>query len=263
LHIVDDPWETGEMLLPTSFGKDKIWERLQGLRTIPEVSQFVIWSGRQEVTKLDKWPVGKLVAVPHTFLVKWEIENPRSLTGFDEVTQEKMTPMITATEAWQFLHNDQPGLFEGATLYYRGKLKPGIYVRAEVIRKPVEVAVEFVVIHQGKIRFIHENIPNMATWAEIHAQLAYEDRRIPPFSCYVDKENLPHYENTLLEFRLVGGMEIPDTTGAFGGAAGGVSPGGYVLPPIVFPKARLAQREVPRRKDRWQAQSTVTQKRTV
>jgi hypothetical protein len=29
LHIADDPWESGEVLLPTAFGKDQIWEHLQ------------------------------------------------------------------------------------------------------------------------------------------------------------------------------------------------------------------------------------------
>jgi hypothetical protein len=38
---------------------------------------------------------------------------------------------------------------------------------------------------------------------------------------------------------LANGVDVPDTTGAFGGAAGGVSPGGYILPPIVFQKAPI------------------------
>jgi hypothetical protein len=40
-----------------------------------------------------------------------------------------------------------------------------------------------------------------------------------------------------LTFRLKDGEEPPDTTGEFGGAAGGKSRDGHVLAPIIFPKA--------------------------
>jgi hypothetical protein len=247
-HIVDDPWETGEILLPSALGKDKIWEHLQSLRAIPSVSQFVVYSGRQDASKLDKWPEGEIVAVPHTFSVTWEIENPKSSTSFDVVIQEEMPPMVTANEAWDRLHTVEPRLFEEAMLDYQGKLRPGLTIRAEIIQKTGEVGVEFEVIRKGKIRFIHEGIPNMATWAEIHAHFAEDDERIPPLNCYIDEENRPHIETTLLKFRLADGVDIPDTTGAFGGAAGGVSPKGCILRPIIFPKPPIYTTGEPR----WQ-----------
>jgi hypothetical protein len=100
--------------------------------------------------------------------------------------------MMTATEAWDILHAIQPRLFEEAQLNFRGKLEPGLTIRAEIVRKQVQAAIEFEVIRKGKI-------PNMATWAEIHAHFAEEDERILPFTCYIDEENRPHMDNTLLE----------------------------------------------------------------
>jgi hypothetical protein len=75
----------------------------------------------------------------------------------------------------------------------------------------------------------------MVTWDEIHAHFSSIDERIPPFECYVNEENAPYYDGTLLLFRLSDGIEIPDTTRGFSGAPGGVSRGGFLLPPIVFP----------------------------
>lgn len=142
--------------MPTAYGKDKIWEHLQTLQPIPDVSQFLIYAGRQDVSKNDKWPVGEIVAVPHTFSVRWEFENPQAASGFDEVVQEKMTPIVTAMEAWGLLHNEVPRLFEEATLDFRGKLRPGLTIKAEIVWKQPRVGVEFEVIRKGKIRFIHE-----------------------------------------------------------------------------------------------------------
>jgi hypothetical protein len=181
LHIEGEPWETAETLLRTSLGKDEIWEHLQSLRAIPYISQFVIWSGRQEITKNDKWPAGEIVAIPQAFAVTWEIENPAEPADLEQIIQEKMTPLISAMEAWQLLHNVQPRLFEGATLNYRGKLRLGLTNRAEVTRRTVEIAVQFEIIRKWTIKFIRQTIPNMATWAEIHTHFAEEDQRIPLF----------------------------------------------------------------------------------
>jgi hypothetical protein len=60
-----------------------------------------------------------------------------------------------------------------------------------------------------------------------------------PYDGYIPEENRPYQDNTLLEFRLADGVEIPDTTEEAGGAAGGVNPRGQVLPPIVFPKPAI------------------------
>jgi hypothetical protein len=82
-------------------------------------------------------------------------------------------------------------------------------------------------------------IPNMTTWAEIHTHFAEGDQRIPPFHCYIDEEKGPHLDNTLLAFRPKDGADVQDTTGAFGRAAGGVSPKGNILPPIMFPRPSI------------------------
>jgi hypothetical protein len=238
LHIADDPWESGEVILPTPFGKTQIWEYLQMLHSIPDISQFQIIAGRQEITKNDKWPAGKIDAIPHTFPVTWRIEKPQETDGFVEVIQEKMTQLVTVTEAWELLHNQVPGLFEDANLNFRGKLKPYLTINAEIVRRDVRCAVEFEVIKKGTIKYIHEDIPNMATWAEIHAHFMSIDERIPPFECYVNEEKRTHMDQTLLSFRLNIDVEVPDTTRGFGGAAGEVSRGGFLLPPTIFPPAR-------------------------
>jgi hypothetical protein len=128
-----------------------------------------------------------------------------------------------------------PRLFEEANLDFRGTSRPGLTITAEIVRRDVRCAVKFEIIRKGKIKFIHEQIPNMATWAEIRAHFASIDERIPSLSYYGDEENRPHMNNALLAFRLVEGIEVPDTSGGFGGTAGGVNRGGYVLPPIIFP----------------------------
>jgi hypothetical protein len=204
------------------------------LHPIPDLSQVQVIVGRQVITG-DKWPAGKIEAVPVTFPVAWRIEMPQESSGILEVTQDKMSPMITATEAWFQMHSLVPRLYEDANLDFRGELKPGLVISAEIIRVNVRSAVEFVVIRTGAICYIHEVIRNMVTWAEIHAHFSSFDKRIPPFECYLNDENRPYYSETKLSFRLAKGVEIPYTTREFGGAAGGVSQGGFLLPPITFP----------------------------
>jgi hypothetical protein len=143
--------------------------------------------------------------------------------------------MVTATEAWDILHTTEPGLFEEANLDLRRKLKPGLTIVAEVVRRDVRCAMEFEVIRKGKIKFIHEDIPNVVTWADIHTHFSSIDERIPHFECYINEENRPYPDNPLLSSRLADGIEIPDTTRGYSGAAGGISRGGLVLPPTVFP----------------------------
>jgi hypothetical protein len=169
LYIADEPWESGEILLPKAMGKDQIWEHLQTPHSIPDLSQFQVIPGGQEITKQDKWPAGKIEAFPVTFPVTSRIGMPQEPDGFLEKVQEKMSPMITATEAWQKLHMEIPRLYEEANLNFRGKLKPGLTITAEIVRQNIRCAVEFEVIRKRTISFVHEVIPNMASWAEIHA----------------------------------------------------------------------------------------------
>jgi hypothetical protein len=125
IHIADDPWETGEILLPLALGKAQIWEFLQTQRPIPDISQFQIIAWRQDITKNDRWPGWQIDAIPHTFPVIWRVETPQETEGSMEEIQEKMTPPVTATEAWDILHTTASGLFEEANLDFRGKLRPG------------------------------------------------------------------------------------------------------------------------------------------
>jgi hypothetical protein len=62
------------------------------------------------------------------------------------------------------------------------------------------------------------------------------DKRICPWECYVDEEVRPYFPETMLRFRLKDSGNVPDTTHEFGGVAGGQTPQGYILPPIVFPE---------------------------
>jgi hypothetical protein len=105
--------------------------------------------------------------------------------------------MITATKAWFQLHSLVPRLYEDANLDFRGKLKPGLVITAEIMRVNVTCAVEFEIIRKGTICYIHEVIPNMLTWAEIHAHFSSIDKRIPPFESYLNEENRPYYSETI------------------------------------------------------------------
>jgi hypothetical protein len=65
------------------------------------------------------------------------------------------------------------------------------------------------------IKFIQKGVPNMGILAEIHANFAEEDQRIPSFSCYISSsyiqgENRPYQETKLLEFRLA---DVVDRSG--------------------------------------------------
>jgi hypothetical protein len=234
LHIADDPWESDEIVLQTALGKAKIWEHLQTLHPIPDVSQFRIFVAHLDITNLDKWPPGTIDAVPVKFPVQWKIEMPQQDSGFLEVVQKEMTPLITATEAWQQLHHMVSRLYEDASLDYVGKLKPGVVITASIIRADVKLAVTFEIFGKGSITY-RQTIPNMETWENIHAHYVSFDRRIPPYSCYIEEENRAYYPETSIVFRLKDGVDVPDTTGECGGASGGSSREGHYLPPIVFP----------------------------
>jgi hypothetical protein len=240
LHIADDPLETDEVILPTSLKKAEIWEHLQAMYStlIPDLSQFNIFVGHLDITKNDKWPPGTIDAIPVRFPVQWKIEMPQEASGFLEVVQKEMTPLVTAMEAWQQLHHTVPRLYEEASLDYVGKLKPGAIITASIIRAEVQLAITFELYKKATITY-HQHVPNMETWASIHAHFANFDTRIPPYSCYIEEENRPYYPETTITFRLKEGEEPPDTTGGSGGAAGGLSREGYYLPPIVFPAPKI------------------------
>jgi hypothetical protein len=61
----------------------------------------------------------------HLFI---RIERPQEPEGYVEIVQERMSPMVTATESCDILHTTEPGLFEEANLDFRGKLKPGLII---------------------------------------------------------------------------------------------------------------------------------------
>jgi hypothetical protein len=126
-------------------------------------------------------------------------------------------------------------LVEDPVINYRGFLKPGPTLSAEIQRENVRVSVSFEVIREGCITFIHEVIPNMTPWRDIHEFYSNMDHRICPWESYIDEELRPHHSETTLRFRLNKSLEIPDTTRQFGGVSGGLTPSGVVLPPIVFP----------------------------
>jgi hypothetical protein len=74
---------------------------------------------------------------------------PQESDGILEVSQGKMTPIITATEAWDRLDAEVPRLYEDANLDFRGKLRPGLTITAEIIRQNVRCAVEFEAIRKS------------------------------------------------------------------------------------------------------------------
>jgi hypothetical protein len=150
------------------------------METLPDLSQFVISSWSPDISKLDRWPCGQIVAVPHTFPVTWKIENPA--TGFVEVTQEKMTPLISVQSAWKLLHNDVLKLFEKARFNYHGKLCPGQTIQADIVREQADVTVRLEICQKGSISFYYERIQNMVSWSDLHAHCSEIDKRIPPYT---------------------------------------------------------------------------------
>jgi hypothetical protein len=175
LHIADAPLETGEILLPATLTKQQIWEHLQTLHVIPDISQLGLPDSQIDITKLDKWPSGEIVAIPHTFPVTWEIEDPTG--GSKTVVQETMRQLINVAEAWKLLYNEYPSLFQDLTFNYRGKLRPGQTIRAEIIRREVEVAVRLQAKNKGTITFSHERVPNLTPWKAAHANFPLVDNR--------------------------------------------------------------------------------------
>jgi hypothetical protein len=238
LFIAEDPWESGEVILPSSYDKAQIWAHLQSLHPVPDVSQFQVVCDRKEISKDIMWPAGKIEAVPFKFPVLWHIESPQSPDDFLSLKQDDMTPLLTA-QAWEQLRQNVPNLVENPILDYRGFLKPGLTITAEIQRENVWVSVSFELIREGCITFVHEAFSNMATWREIHGHYSSIDHHICPWENYIDEELRPYYRETPLRFRLNKSVEVPDTTSEFGGVSGGLTPLGNVLPPIVFPKPAI------------------------
>jgi hypothetical protein len=236
LFIADEPWESGEVILPREYGKEQIWAHLQTLHPISDVTQFQVVANRKEISGEKFWPAGHIEAIPVKFPVSWHIENPRSPNGVYVVKHEELTPLLTAQAAWGLLRNDVPNLLEEPIIEYRGFLKPGLTYNVTIPRENVRVSVSFEVFAKGCITFAQEVLPNMITWHEIYAHFSSIDQRICPWENYIDEELRPYLSETPLHFRLNSSLEIPDTTHNFGGVSGGQTSTGHVLPPIVFPK---------------------------
>jgi hypothetical protein len=134
----------------------------------------------KEISKDDMWPAGHIEAVPMKFPVIWQIKSPQSPGGVFVHKQEELTPLLTAQAAWTRLRHDISNLAEEPVINYRGFLKPGLTIAAEIQREDVRVSVSFEVIRDGAITFIHEVIPNMMTWREIHGYYSNIDHRICP-----------------------------------------------------------------------------------
>jgi hypothetical protein len=237
VDIADEPWKSGDVVLPATFGKEEIWKHLQSLTPLPHHSQFQIISGRNEISHLPNGPIGLIALIPKKFPVTWRIEWPRDPTGFVEEVQQDMTPLVDAEEAWGILHTQVSGLFERATSNYRAKLRPGQVITAEVVREVVSLSIRFGVKDRGYITFTHQTISTVSPRSEIHAHFAKVDTRIPPFACYEHDERRPCFPETVITYRLGKDIEIPDLSSNEGGTAGGGTSRGLVLPPIIYPTA--------------------------
>lgn len=219
--MAGEPWKSGEVVSRADMGKEAIWSRLQTLIPLPDHSQFQIISGRNEISHLPNCPIGLILLIPKKFPVTWRIEWPADPSGFSEVVQQDMTPMIDVQEAWRILHTQVSGLFEEGVINYRGKLRPGQVIQVEVLRKEVKLTVSFEVIGKETISFYDQIVSNMSPRNEIHAHFAKIDQRIPRFACYEPEELRPYVDQTCLKYRLRQDIPIPDTTWNEGGAAGG------------------------------------------
>jgi hypothetical protein len=176
LYNADDPWESGELLMPSSWRKDQIWAGLQRMHSIPDVSQFQVMAGGQEISKQNEWPAGRIEAAPFKSPVKWQIEDSSKADGYFECTQNEMTPLISAREAWTQLRFDHQTLYENVSLDFSGFLKPGLTIMAGIIRENVRVSVSFEVIRGGSITFIQEVFLNMVSWRDTTPGLMPEFR---------------------------------------------------------------------------------------
>jgi hypothetical protein len=238
-HIADEPWKSGEVVLPIRFGKEDIWKHLQTLTPRPHHSQFQIISNRVEISHLPNWPAGLIELMPKRFPVTWHIEWPSDPSGFQEVVQQDKTPMIDAVEARQILRTQVPGLYEDGVIACRGKLRPGQMIQVEVQRCDIQASIRFEIRDHGYITFTGERISNMSPRSEIHAQFARADDRMPPYVCYLHEDVPPYHDRSMLSFHLRKDVEIPDTAGNGNGAAGRDNGRGKVLPPVIYPTASI------------------------
>jgi hypothetical protein len=237
--MADVPWQADDIVLPAALGRDGIWAHLQTIFPLPDLSQFQVISGRNEIPHAPTWPIGLIKLIPKLFPVTWRIEWPSDPAGYIEETQQGMTAMMDVEEAWSRLHSQVPRLFERATLDYRGKLRPGQVVQAEVVREHITPSVRFEVKDHGYITFTQQTISNMSPRSGIHAHFVKAGARIPPFACYKHEETRPYYLETITTFHLWKDIEIPNLSSNEGGAAEGDNGRGSVLPPIIYPTAQL------------------------
>jgi hypothetical protein len=99
VYIADEPWKSGEVVLRADLGKEAICSHLKSLIPLPDHSQFQIVSGRNEISHLSNWPIGLIVLIPKKFPVTWRIETPDDPSGFSQVVQQDMTPLVNMEEA--------------------------------------------------------------------------------------------------------------------------------------------------------------------
>jgi hypothetical protein len=234
----DEPWKSGELVLPATMGNDEIWKHLQTLTPLSHHSQFQIISGRNDISAATTWPAGHIMLNPLKFPVTWRLEWPQEQSGILEIIQPNMTAMYDVQEAWRLLRAVVRGLYERATLNYRGNLQPVQTIQAEAAREEVTLWIRFEVSNKGWIRSHQQRVQNMSPRSEIHARYIKADTRIPPLARYV-RETRPYHEEDLITFRLRQDVPVPDLSGKEGGAAGGDNGRGLIVPAIEYPAPRM------------------------
>jgi hypothetical protein len=89
-------------------------------------------------------------------------------------------------------------------------------VKTTIVRRTGTAPDRFPACRNGLITFIQEDILNMSTWAEVHANFQAIDGRIPPYHCYGEEENRSYLMQSILEFHVKSGHEVPATLGEDG-----------------------------------------------
>jgi hypothetical protein len=229
--IDEDEWLSSEILSPEAWGRDEIWTPLCSIRTLPHYSQFHFTYSLGEIPRTSRTrPPGHITVTRIKFPIKWRLE-----LFSEEVIQQDMHTGFSIQDAWGFLHQQVPRLYQHATFNYAGLVQPGLIVTAEVLREDVTVTIGFEVKDNGWIEFPNiADISNMTPRLEIYSQIAADDPRIPPFDEYIEEETRPYQNGVPICFYLKPHSVVTDRSDEGPGRLGGDNGSGVMLPAIKY-----------------------------
>jgi hypothetical protein len=79
IHLTQVPWCSGEIISPITHNREQVWEQLQQLTALPHVSQFTFVQHMKDISSLQNWPHGEIIAIPRRFPVTWQTPLSRTI----------------------------------------------------------------------------------------------------------------------------------------------------------------------------------------